>query len=141
MQPPCANLLHRHAHAYGIDFRRRGQGADRYGHRVCLTTGTGNAGEQKCRTLRLPQSTLILPANQRVQLGVLVDGPINPTQQAARVEASQVVLKGPDNRRCPDSSNNTHGRAIILKCPVDHYQSRNFAKTRAYTSLQSDSEL
>ena len=93
VQPPGADLLHCHTHAHGVDLRRRRQGAHGDGHRVRLPPGAGDAGKEKCRALRLPESTLKLPPNQRMQFSVLVDGPIDSTQQTARFQADQVFLE------------------------------------------------
>ena len=93
MKPPGADLLHFHAHAHRVDLRRRCQGTHGDGHPVRLAAGTGDTGKEKRRALRLPESALKLPPDQGMQFGVLVDGPIDPAQQTARLQGCQVILE------------------------------------------------
>jgi hypothetical protein len=50
-------------------------------------------GEKKGASLVLGHAAQELPAHQRVQLGVLVDRPLDAHQQALRLEIGQVVLE------------------------------------------------
>jgi hypothetical protein len=50
-------------------------------------------GEQKRAALILGQTTLKLPAHQRVQFGILVDRSIDAGNQPLRLQGRQMLLK------------------------------------------------
>ena len=92
----------RPAHPHGIDFRRRRKRANRNRHVVALPARIDHVGEQKSAPLIFPQPTLELPAHQGMQLGILVDRPIDAQEQPARIERREMILEV--ERRPGDSS-------------------------------------
>ena len=93
MHPDIAELLDRHAHACGIDLVRGRQGAAHDGHVVFLALGANHIGEQERLALAFRIAADELPAHQRMQLGVLVDRPVDPQEQPARFEIGEVFLE------------------------------------------------
>ena len=93
MHPGIADVLDRPAHADGIDSRRRRERADRDWHVVAAALAVGDVGEQERAPFVLQQAALELPAHQRMQLGVLVDRPIDATEKTRRFEPRQMLLK------------------------------------------------
>jgi len=93
LHPGVADLLDRAPHADGIDFRRGRQRADRHRRVIAPASPVRHMREQKRPPLRLGQAALELPAHQRVQLGVLVDRPVDAPEQAGRLEPCQMLLK------------------------------------------------
>ena len=80
-------------HADGVDARRSGERADRDGHVVPPPFEIDHVGEQKCAPLIFAQPALELPAHQRMQLGVLVDRPLDAYQEPCRFEPRQMLLE------------------------------------------------
>ena len=93
VDPGAADLLDRPAHADGVDLRRCRQRADRDGHVVAPSAAIDDVGEQERAALVLGQSALELPAHQRVQLGVLVDRPVDARHEPLRLKPRQVLLE------------------------------------------------
>ena len=93
LRPRLADVLDRLAHADRVDFRRGGECADRDRNIVTPPGTVDDVGEQKGAALFLGEAALELPAHQRVQLAVLVDGVVDAGDQAARFELAQVVLE------------------------------------------------
>ncbi len=91
--PGVADLIDRQAHAFGVDFRRRRQRADHHRHVVALAFGVDDVGEQECAALLLRHAADELPAHQRIELGVLVDRPVDAHQQPGGFEVGEVLLK------------------------------------------------
>ena len=87
------NLIHRRLHADGIDFAIGGDGADHHGHVVFAPEAIHDIGEQKGLALGLVDAAHELPAHQRMQLAVLVDGPIHLHQQTRRAQRIEVVMQ------------------------------------------------
>ena len=93
MRPGLADVLDRLAHAGRVDFRRGAERADRDRNVVAPPGAVDHVGEQKGAALLLGQPALELPAHQRVQLAVLVDGVVDAGDQAARFQSAQVFLE------------------------------------------------
>ena len=93
VRPGFADLLDRLAHADGVDFRRGGERADRDRNVVAAAGAVDHVGEQKSAALVLGKPALELPAHQRVQLAVFVDGVVDAGDQAARFQPAQMFLK------------------------------------------------
>ena len=92
-------------HADRIDLRRRRERADHDGHVVAPALGVDHVGEQEGAPRALGDAAEELPAHQRVQLGVLVDGAVDAHQQAARFEIGEMGLeveRGPARLVLPD---------------------------------------
>ena len=91
---PCfSDRLDRLAHADGIDFRRSGKRANHDGHVVPPPLGIANVREQERPPLVLRDAAEELPAHQRVQLGVLVDGPVDAQEKTACCKISKMLLE------------------------------------------------
>src|SRR5262249_25148584 len=67
--------------------------ADRDWNLIATARTVDHVGEQEGAALVLRQPALELPARQRMQLGVLVDRPVDTRQQARGFEALQVLLE------------------------------------------------
>ena len=93
VRPGLADVLDRLAHADRVDFRRGGERADRDRNVVAPPGAVDDVGEQKGAALLLGEPALELPAHQRVQLAVFVDGVIDAGDQAARFEPAQMFLE------------------------------------------------
>ncbi len=85
--------LDRPAHADGVDLGRCRQRADRDRHVVAAAFAVDHIGEQKGAPLLFVQAALELPAHQRMQLGVLVDRPLDAHEQAIGFEPRQMLLE------------------------------------------------
>ena len=92
-RPGFADLIDRLAHADRVDFRRGAERADRDRNVVAVAGAVHDIGEQKRAALLFGEPALELPAHQRVQLAVLVDGAVDAGHQAARFEAAQMFLE------------------------------------------------
>ena len=91
---PCrADVLDITAHADRIDLRRGRQRADHDGNVVAPALGVDHVGEQERAPRTFGNAAQELPAHQRVQFGVLVDGPIDAHQQATRFEIGEMQLE------------------------------------------------
>ena len=93
VRPGLADILDRLAHADRVDFRRGAERADRDRNVVAPPGAVDDVGEQKGAALFLGEPALELPAHQRMQLAVFVDGVIDAGDQAARFEPAQVFLE------------------------------------------------
>ena len=93
LRPGLADLLDRLAHADRVDFRRSGERADRDRNVIAPPGAVDDVGEEKGAALLLGEPALKLPAHQRVQLAVLVDGVIDAGDEAARFEPAQMFLE------------------------------------------------
>jgi len=93
LAPAGVDLVQRAAHAQPVDFATGGQGADGHRHVVVVAAGVDHVLEQEGLALVLGDAAAELPAHQRVQLGVLVDGLAHANQQPALLEQLQVVVE------------------------------------------------
>jgi hypothetical protein len=73
-----------------------------------------HVGEQERATCILRQVALELPAHQRMQLGVLVDRPVDPHHQALRLERGEVLLEVERRARFG-------GLGVARVGPVEHH--------------------
>ena len=80
-------------HADRVDFGRGGERADHHRDVVTPALGVGHIGEQEGPPLVLGHAAQELPAHQRVQLGVLVDRPVDAHQKAVGLEIGQMLLE------------------------------------------------
>ena len=83
----------RDVHADAIDLRRRRIDADRHRQVVAPALGVHHVGEEKRLAVRLADAAAILPAHQRMQLAVLVDGVIDAMEQPGAVEPRNVLVQ------------------------------------------------
>ena len=93
LRPGFADVRDRLAHADRIDFRRGAECADRDRNIVAPPGAVDHVGEEESAALILGEAALELPAHQRMQLAVLVDGVVDAGDQAARFELAQVILE------------------------------------------------
>ena len=93
VRPGFADVFDRLAHADRVDFRRGGERADRDRNIVAPSGAVDDVGEEESPALVLGEAALELPAHQRVQFAVFVDGVIDAGDQAARFELAQVLLE------------------------------------------------
>ncbi len=93
MHPGRLDLLDRPPHADRIDRGRGRERADRDRDAVAAAGAVDHVGEQEGAALILGETALELPAHQRMQLGVLVDRPIDTHEQALRFERSEMRLE------------------------------------------------
>ena len=91
--PGFADLVHRLPHADRIDLGRGGERADHHRHVVAPALRVRHIGEQEGPPLVLGNAAQELPAHQRMQLGVLVDRPVDAHQQAVGLEVGEVLLE------------------------------------------------
>ena len=91
--PGRADLVDRTAHADRVDLGDGRERADRDRHVVATAGRVDHVGEQEGAALVLRQPALELPARERMQLGVLVDRPVDAREQAARLEPREVLLE------------------------------------------------
>ncbi len=73
LRPPRLDLLRRRAHAGAVNRAVAGIGADDDGKSILPAAAIDDVGEKKRLALVLFDAADILPAHQRMQLGVLVD--------------------------------------------------------------------
>src|SRR5262245_5638215 len=112
VRPGSLDLVRRPSHADGIDARRGGERPDHDRHVVCAAAGVGDVGEQEGAALVFGEAALELPAHQRMQLGVLVDRPLDAHDEALRLEQREVLLEVSRWRR--------YGRCAGLVAYVEH---------------------
>ena len=93
MHPGLADLLDRLAHADRVDARRGRERADRHRDVVAPALGVDDVGEEEGAALVLRDAADELPAHERMQLGVLVDRPVDAHEQALRLEVGEVLLE------------------------------------------------
>ena len=77
VQPRGADVGNIDTHSGRINLRCRSQSAHDDRHVVATTLAVSYVGEQKCRSFRLRDPTLELPADERVKFRILVDQAIN----------------------------------------------------------------
>ena len=93
LHPGVADLLDRPPHADGVDPRRGRQRADRDRNIVAAALAVDHVGEKESAPRVFGESALELPADQGMQLAVLVDGAVDAQQQAFGFEPSQMLLE------------------------------------------------
>ena len=91
--PALVHLLERAAEPDAIDLAVGGEPADQHRDVVLAPLGVDHVGEQERLAVPLGDAAAELPAHQRVHLGVLVDRPVDPDQQAGLVERADVVVQ------------------------------------------------
>ena len=91
--PGFADGVDRLPHADGIDFGRGRERADHDRNIVAAALGVGHMREQERAALVLGHAAQELPAHQRMQLGVLVDGAVDANEQTLRLKIGQMILK------------------------------------------------
>jgi hypothetical protein len=93
VRPGRLDLLDRPAHADGVDARRGGERTDRDRNLVAAARCIDHVGEQERAPLLLVEPALELPAHQRMQLGVLIDGAIDAREQPFCLERGEMGLE------------------------------------------------
>ena len=93
-RPGGLDLLDRPSHADRVDARRGAERPDRDRHVVAAAGRIDHVGEQEGAALILREAALELPARERMQLGVLIDRPIDARDQPLRLEPHQGVAHG-----------------------------------------------
>ncbi len=91
---PCrADVFHRPAHADAIDVGRGGHRADDDRHVVAPPLRVDHVGEQERAPLLFRHAAEELPAHERMQLGILVDRPVDADKEAIGFEIGQMLLE------------------------------------------------
>src|SRR5579862_8005641 len=91
--PLSANRIHRAAQTEGVDPTAGRKGPYHDGHGVLVAGAIHDVLEQEGLALGLGDAASELPAHQRMELGVLVDGALHADQQAGSFESVQVVVE------------------------------------------------
>ncbi len=93
VQPGGSDLLHGHAHSQGVNSRRGGEcaGNDRHFKRSAIASD--NIGENEGAPFVFGDSTLKLPARERMQFRILVDWPVHTHNKSARLKRREMRLK------------------------------------------------
>jgi hypothetical protein len=91
--PLGLDILELGVHADAVDFRIGGDSADHHRHVVFAPERVGDVGEQKRFALALLHATDELPAHQRMQFGILIDGPVDGVHEAALFQRLQMLVK------------------------------------------------
>ena len=81
------------AHAQEIDGLAAGQRAHHHGEVELAPAGVGDVGEVPSLALLVGDAAPVLPAHQRVQLGVLVDGLVDAAQVPRLFEHSEMLMQ------------------------------------------------
>ena len=92
-RPDIANLLDGDAHPGGVDLGIGCQRPDHYRHVELAPVHALYIGEHEGAALGFVQPALELPAHQRMQLGVLADGPVDLHQQAALFQTAELFVE------------------------------------------------
>ena len=93
VEPGLADLFDGLAHADGVDLRVGRQRADHHRHVVFLAAAVDHVGEQERAALVLRHAADELPADERMQLGVLVDRPVDARHQPGRLQRREMLLE------------------------------------------------
>jgi hypothetical protein len=94
-----------------MDPRRSRECTDRHRNVIAPARRIRDVGEQERAALIFRESALELPPHQRVQLGVLVDRPVDPHEQPSRFERGEVRLeikRRPRRRSCGSARIGAH---------------------------------
>ena len=91
--PPPTDLVLFHAHADAVDRAIGRERADNDRDVVGPALAVGDVREQERLALGLRDAAAELPADQRMHLGVLVDGLVDPQQQPGLVKRGEMFLK------------------------------------------------
>jgi hypothetical protein len=91
--PGLADVLDLLPHAHGVDIGRGRERADHDRNIVAPALRIGHVREQERAPLVLRHAAKKLPAHQRMQLGVFVDGTVDANEQAVRLEIGQMILE------------------------------------------------
>ena len=92
MGPAIADLRRGHTHPNAVNRGIPGEGADGDRDVERPSVATVYIGEQERLALRLRDAAAKLPAHQRAQLRILVDGRRNRRQQACGIERRKMIL-------------------------------------------------
>ncbi len=87
------DLRYRGAHADAVDGAVGGDGADHDGDVVFAAVPVMDVGEEERLALGLVQPADELPAHQRVQLGILVDRPVDGQEKSRLPERRQMLVQ------------------------------------------------
>ncbi len=93
LDPGRADVFERLAEADAIDVAVGRQAGDQHGGVVAAALGVGRLREQERLALRLRDAAAILPAHQRVHLGVFVDRLVDDDQQAFARERQHMLMQ------------------------------------------------
>ena len=91
--PGLADLVDGNPHADRIDRRVGRERADRDREVVAAPVGVDHVGEQERLAVGFRQAAAELPADQRVEHGILVHLAVDPVEQTGRVERREMVLE------------------------------------------------
>src|SRR5262249_61889277 len=94
----------------------------------------GDVREQDRAPLVLRDAADELPAHQRVQLRVLVDGPVDADQETARLEIGQVLLQVEARAACGE-------RSCRIARLVEHVGSSSAGRARLVSRFRSSQYL
>ena len=93
MQPRLADVFDGLAHAHRVDARRGRERAHGYGNVVAPAFRIDDVREEERAPLIFRYAAQELPAHQRMQLGVLVDGPVDADEKTLRLEVGKMLLE------------------------------------------------
>src|SRR5262249_24157219 len=93
MRPSRLDLLCRSAHAGQVDLAIAGVGAHDDGELVSAAAAVDDVGDEERLALVLFHAAHVLPADQRMQLGVLVDRPVYGEQQAPSFQRVEMLMQ------------------------------------------------
>ncbi len=85
LHPGRADFIERSAEADPVDVRIGGKPGDQHGNVVVRTLAVGGFGEQERLALAFGDAAAILPAHQRVHLGVFVDRLVDHDETAGAI--------------------------------------------------------
>ena len=91
--PERADVLQGNVQTGAVDFLIGGQRADHHGDVEAAAPGIGDVGEQEGPPIGFRDAAAELPADQRMQLGILVDGLIDGHQKPGRVQRREMLLQ------------------------------------------------
>ncbi len=148
LHPGLADGIDRLPHADGVDLGGRRERSHYDRDIVMPPLGVRHIGEKECASLVFGHAAQELPAHQRVQLGVLVDGAIDSHEEAPRLKVGEMVLK--IEPRTVLQSALTRGSGLIehrgrgsnrLASPgpvIDHFQRDDIAlSNKRYKSVRA----
>jgi hypothetical protein len=100
MVPFGLDVLDLGVHADAVDLRIGGDGADHDRDVVFAAARVLDVGEQKRLALFLVDTADKLPAYQRMQLGILVDRPVDGADEVLLAQDLQVLVEIAITARC-----------------------------------------
>ena len=93
LDPGRADLFERLAEADAVDVAVGGEARDQHRDVEAAALGVGRLGEQERLALRLRDAAAILPAHQRVHLGVFVDRLVDHDQATGARQRQHVLVQ------------------------------------------------